>query len=103
MSTFSVRLKELRESNGYNQEQLAQVLGVGATTISRYENGSLNEPGRSMMLKLRELFSVTLDYLNGLSDDKYGTDENKLLHIYRKLSDEQKRNIFNLMQSMGVK
>ena len=36
---FGVRLKELRESKGMNQEQLAEIVGLESRHISRIETG----------------------------------------------------------------
>jgi len=35
---MSVSLKQLRESQGVTQEELAEIVGVGQSTISKFEN-----------------------------------------------------------------
>ena len=35
-------IKKIREKNGYNQEQLAHIMKVSRTTISKIENGKFN-------------------------------------------------------------
>lgn len=35
-------IKKIREKNGYNQEQLANIMKVSRTTISKIENGKFN-------------------------------------------------------------
>jgi DNA-binding XRE family transcriptional regulator len=35
-------LREIREKRGYNQEQLAEIMKVSRTTISKIENGKFN-------------------------------------------------------------
>lgn len=35
-------IREIREKKGYNQEQLADVMKVSRTTISKIENGKFN-------------------------------------------------------------
>lgn len=35
-------LREIREKKGYNQEQLADIMNVSRTTISKIENGKFN-------------------------------------------------------------
>ena len=35
-------IREIREKNGYNQEQLAEIMKVSRTTISKIENGKFN-------------------------------------------------------------
>lgn len=35
-------IREIREKKGYNQEQLADIMNVSRTTISKIENGKFN-------------------------------------------------------------
>jgi DNA-binding XRE family transcriptional regulator len=35
-------IREIREKKGYNQEQLAKIMEVSRTTISKIENGKFN-------------------------------------------------------------
>ena len=35
-------IREIREKRGYNQEQLADIMKVSRTTISKIENGKFN-------------------------------------------------------------
>lgn len=35
-------IREIREKKGYNQEQLAEIMHVSRTTISKIENGKFN-------------------------------------------------------------
>jgi transcriptional regulator with XRE-family HTH domain len=68
---FAEQLKELREENGYNQEYVAEYLGVKQQTYSRYEN-SVSEPDINTIQKLTALFKVSSDYLLGLSEFRQG-------------------------------
>lgn len=35
-------IRKIREKNGYNQEQLAEIMKISRTTISKIENGKFN-------------------------------------------------------------
>jgi len=65
------RIKNLRESQGWTQFDLAEKLNVKQPTINRYENGRVPEPG--MLCKIADLFNVTTDYLLGrdVNNDDY--------------------------------
>jgi DNA-binding XRE family transcriptional regulator len=39
---MGVSIREIREKKGYNQEQLAEIMKVSRTTISKIENGKFN-------------------------------------------------------------
>jgi transcriptional regulator with XRE-family HTH domain len=56
------KLKMLREERGILQKQLAGVIGVHSTDISRWERGR-NSPSVETLGKLAQFFGVTTDYL----------------------------------------
>lgn len=59
-----MRLKELRESKGLTQKEVAEIIGYSEISYTRYENGK-REPDISTLCKLAGYFKVTIDYLNG--------------------------------------
>lgn len=61
-NTFPAKLKELRLKNGLTQQQLADVLGVVRSTVSGYENGTI-EPKQHTLTKLADYFQVSFDDL----------------------------------------
>jgi transcriptional regulator with XRE-family HTH domain len=67
MLKFSERLKELRISNNYTQQYMAELLGVKQQSYARYEYGT-GEPSLDIVIKITEIFDVSADYLLGLSD-----------------------------------
>ena len=64
---YSLRLKELREQNGYTQESLAKALHTSRSRIANYEQGK-REPDFEMQEAIADLFNVSLDYLFGRDD-----------------------------------
>lgn len=68
MVKWNERLKALRLQKGISQIVLADLLGVGKSSISGYESGT-REPGVKALLTLIDYFDVTADYFFGLSDD----------------------------------
>lgn len=61
---FSKRLKELRLKKGLKQQELAEILGIKRNTYSDWENGK-TEPSYENLVKLADLFEVSLDWLFG--------------------------------------
>lgn len=64
-NAFPDRLKELRRKHGLTQQQLADVLGVVRSTVSGYENGTI-EPRQHTITKLADYFQVSFDELIAL-------------------------------------
>ena len=60
MPTFGDRLRELRNSRGWTQEQLAERLGTSKQVISRYESG-LRSPKISVVAQWAEKLGVPLE------------------------------------------
>jgi repressor LexA len=67
---FGKRLKKIRTENGYNQEQVASIIGANKSTISRYENG-ISSPGVSEVSLIADKFNVNFYWLAGMSEEKY--------------------------------
>ena len=61
---FSTILRNLRKENNLTQEELAKIIGVSPGAIGLYEQGS-RVPRNSIMKKIAEHFSVSIDYLLG--------------------------------------
>lgn len=75
MASVADRIKELREDHDLTRLEMAQRLGVNKSTITRYELGDM-KPTIDMLLKIRELFGVTVDWVTGVDtngEDKYVT------------------------------
>ena len=67
MDVVFPRIRELREDLDLKQEYVAQKLGIRQTTYSKYELGRINVPV-DMLMKLADLYGVSLDYLTGRTD-----------------------------------
>ena len=68
MSRIGSKLRELRKKRGISQEDLAKVLGVTKSTISKYELGQ-REPDINAILKISEQFGASVEYLLGVVDE----------------------------------
>ena len=67
------RLKELRQEKKYTQAQIAKLMDVNVTTISRWEKGEFEiKPAQAKMLA--DYFGVSETYLLGYSDLKNEAD-----------------------------
>lgn len=64
------RLRDLREDMDLTQDQLVKKLGMHKTTYTNYEQGK-REPPFELIIKLAELYDVSIDYIAGLTDNPY--------------------------------
>ncbi|NHL82864.1 XRE family transcriptional regulator [Lactobacillus helveticus] len=62
------RIKEIRKKKGLSLQQVADAVGLGNNTISRYETGK-REPKLETWKKLANFFGVSVPYLQGIEPD----------------------------------
>lgn len=67
MEVFQNNLIELRKLHHLTQRQVAAVLGISQPSYIRYENGKA-ESSLEALVKLADLFDVSIDYLCGRKD-----------------------------------
>ena len=67
MSVFSQRLLELRQASHLSQSATAKALEIGNRTFQYYESGE-REPTLSTLVRIADLYHVSLDYLAGRTD-----------------------------------
>lgn len=59
-------IRELRKEKGISQRELAEAIGMRANAINNYENG-YRTPDANTVLRLARYFSVSADYLLGIT------------------------------------
>lgn len=64
---FQIKLKQLRENANLSQAKLAQKLHIAQSTVGMWESGK-NKPEYNTLLKIAEIFNVSIDYLTGGGD-----------------------------------
>ena len=61
------RIKELRNQKGLLQSDVAEYIGKSERIVGFYEKGE-RDPNTDTLIKLSELFDVSIDYILGKSD-----------------------------------
>lgn len=91
MSIFDKKLKELRKRKNISQDELADLIGVHKSHVSRYERG-LAMPSIEVAQKIAEVLEVSIDDLvtDGIS---IGGKDRELAKLFEKVAilDEQKK------------
>ena len=62
------RIRDLRTDHDLNQQQVAAYLGMSQTGYSKYEVGTNDNPTQ-VLVKLARLYSTSVDYLLGETDN----------------------------------
>ncbi len=66
------KLHDLRVKMNYNQQEVADLMGVSTSTICAYERGD-RTPSLESLLKLTKIYHCSCDYLLGISSEKPDT------------------------------
>ena len=91
------KIKLYREKKNMTQNEIAEILGVKATTVSKYEAGTL-EPNIESIKKLSEIFEITIDELLKDEDD-FDISKINILEILREQKDMKlKGNLYHNTQ-----
>ena len=87
MTTFGTHLKQARNNKGFSQGQLAEIVEMHSTHISRYERNLAN-PTIEVVKKIAEALDTSVDYLiYGEEKEKAKSriEDNELLSIFSKV------------------
>ena len=93
LKIFAERLRRLREEHGLSTRALGEIIGTSNATISRYETGK-RDPDLVLVHNMSQYFNVTIEYLCG--EDVTANEEN-LINMYSKLSEEYKKDAIKYM------
>ncbi len=82
-------IKRLRLEKGYTQKQVAEKMGGNDPTVSKWEK-TLRLPSVEMLIKVAQLYDVSLYYLLGIGEAEKQID-------FDNMSKEQSELLFNLI------
>ena len=83
------RLRECRENANLSQKYVALTLGIAAPSVANWERGKTN-PSHDNIVKLADLYGVSVDYLLGRTEEPRGADEVAITDIDFALHDEMR-------------
>ena len=69
MMELNQRIKDLRLKKGLTLEQVGDYVGVGKSTVRKWENGMIENMRRDKIAKLAQILGTTPDYLMGWSSN----------------------------------
>ena len=96
-----MRLRELMKANGWTQQSLADYIGVARSTVGMWVTGR-NEPDNTTLSQLAELFSCSVDYLLGRTDDPADYDNDDLSDVRQEIIDYFNGDVRKIRQFLKV-
>ena len=101
---MSRKIKELRLAKGMTLEQVANIVGVGKSTVRKWETGMIANMKRDKIALLAQALSTTPAYLMGWFEEEthpkkidITEDEQKLLELFRKVPENQQQMVLQMI------
>lgn len=102
------RIKGLRKERGLTLEQVADVVGVGKSTVRKWETGMIANMKRDKIASLAKALGTTPAYLMGWTESKdevspaepeLSEGEKMLLELFRRVPKDQHDLVLNMIQA----
>lgn len=96
-AVFGKNLRSLRQSRGLTQAQLAESLGISASTIGMYEQGR-REPDNATLAKICALLRVSTDCVLGFTpaeEQQAEREVHEVIDEFTQLLEKQQGLMFN--------
>lgn len=91
------RIAKKTQEQGLNGNELGKLLGLKKSPLTDWKNGK-SIPTTEQIIRLCEIFAVSADYLLFGSSKISSDEENLLISNFQKLSNEDKREIMNIVE-----
>ena len=101
---LSVKIKELRTAKGMTLEQVAEIVGVGKSTVRKWETGMIANMKRDKIALLAKALSTTPAYLMGWKEEhnkkevNLSEGEKALLELFRKVPENKQEMVIQMIQ-----
>jgi transcriptional regulator with XRE-family HTH domain len=99
------RIKTLRQEKGLTLEQVADVVGVGKSTVRKWETGMIANMKRDKIASLAKALGTTPEYLMGWDDQKNSPSEPSLtegeelmLELFRQIPKDRQPEALDLLR-----
>ena len=101
------RIKELRKEKGLTLEQVADIVGVGKSTVRKWETGMIANMKRDKIALLAQALGTTPAYLMGWkeaekenypSEQKLTEVEALALELFRKIPEDKQAEALDLLR-----
>jgi transcriptional regulator with XRE-family HTH domain len=99
------RIKTLRQEKGLTLEQVAEVVGVGKSTVRKWETGMIANMRRDKIADLAKALGTTPEYLMGWEEKKNSPSEpqltegeQKMLELFRLIPEDKQQLVLQMIR-----
>ena len=101
------RIKALRQEKGLTLEQVADVVGVGKSTVRKWETGMIANMKRDKIASLAKALGTTPEYLMGWEEKKdsptelqLSEGEKRILELFRRIPEERQGYALEVLETL---
>lgn len=108
-SEMSMKIKQLRQEKGMTLEQVANIVGVGKSTVRKWETGMIANMKRDKIALLAKALGTTPAYLMGWKEDaqehpspeepKLTEGEKMLLELFRQIPEDAQKMYLEVLRA----
>ena len=102
---ISRKIKQLRLENGMTLEEVAKIVGVGKSTVRKWETGMIANMGRDKIPLLAKALSTTPAYLMGWNEPNNEKQnitltegEQALLDLFRLVPEDKQQMVLQMIR-----
>ncbi len=100
------RIKDLRKEKGLTLEQVAVIVGVGKSTVRKWETGMIANMKRDKIASLAKALGTTPEYLMGWdekedspSEPQLTEGEKVLLDLFNRVPEDQQQLVLQMIRA----
>lgn len=100
------RIKDLRKEKNLTLEQVADIVGVGKSTVRKWETGMIANMKRDKIASLAKALGTTPEYLMGWEEKKSSPRERQLtegekmlLDLFRRVPEENQQMVLQMIRA----
>ena len=110
ITNMAQKIKDLRQQRGMTLEEVATIVGVGKSTVRKWETGMIANMKRDKIAKLAQALGTTPAYLMGWKEDKEENTnspdpikltegEEMLLKLFRQIPEENRALVLEMIRA----
>lgn len=100
------RIKTLRKERNLTLEQVADIVGVGKSTVRKWETGMIANMKRDKIASLAKALGTSPEYLMGWEEKKSSPSEivltegeEKLIELFRKVPEDKQQLVLQMIET----
>ena len=109
MNNLGSKIYELRKKNNMTLEEVGEIVGVGKSTVRKWETGQIANMRRDKIAKLAEALHTTPAYLMGwsenneksvpITEDALSESEKDLIKLFRLVPKESRPLVLSMIKA----